>query len=121
MIIAAVTLDPQAVYACPGEKLELTCTASHAATLQWIISVPDETSRSGVISSVQAVSVISVDINSNVFILARTFIAPLRSTLTATATSSLNGTIIQCSTGGDSVRMASITTIDIGTYADSKC
>ena len=114
ILYIAIILTPRAYYACVGERIEFTCTATGTTALQWIIAVPGHTSENGVISSTQALSTISVQISSNVFILSRISAAPLTSTLSIRSSPPLNGTLIRCSAGNSGTDMAFITTINIG-------
>jgi hypothetical protein len=111
---AAIVLTPPAYYACTGERIEFTCTATGTTALQWIITVPGYTSENGVISSTQAVATISVQISSSVFILSRISTTPLTSTLSIRASPLINGTLVRCSAGNRGTDMAFITTLDIG-------
>ena len=114
IIITAIILTPRAYYACTGERIEFTCIATGTTALQWIIAVPGHTSENGVISSTQAVSTISIQISSSVFILSRISTTPLTSTLSIRSSLLLNGTIVRCSVGNSGTDMAFITTVNIG-------
>ena len=95
---------------CPGERVTYTCTVTQGAVLEWIVEpfLPDSAliqftrtdtiGRSFDCNDVTALQCADFNFVATLTDIANpsTSVADITSTLTFTATSTLNGTVIQC-------------------------
>ena len=103
-MLDALTLSPSSVAACDGELVVFTCTVNEGA-LVWRITTP--TRNYGPLGAFNSLVGMQFNTSDGVFKYGVTFYTTspmeLVSTLTTTATRSLDGTVVQCEGGGRSV------------------
>ena len=105
---------------CPGDQLNLTChTTPNETLLQWSIDIPDRPvpEQKFFSSGSNTVSVAPLTIGQTVFQFMRTSTSPLTSLMVIDNVSSdVNGTRVECSSGGRVVSTDIINVIGNGEY-----
>ena len=109
-MLDALTLSPSSVAACDGELLVFTCTANQTAIIWWITTPTRNYDPLGVAAALVGMPFSTSD---GVFKYGATSYTissmELVSTLTTTATRSLDGTVVQCEEVGGGGGRRSVT------------
>ena len=109
-------IDEISASVCSGDQLTLTCH-TNVTLLEWILTIPDRPAPDirFLSSSGNTVSVTPLIVSQTVFQFIRTSVSPLISTMVINNVStSLNGTRVECSYGGEVMETTIINVIGNG-------